>query len=369
MEFTVSTKPLKAALNLAIVGKNINRLHQKSTVVQLTMSTNDLRINTEASQIKTEVTLKGSGDGNATIIVDAVILKNLVSTLNANQVTIEFQQNQIIIHAGRSDFNIPKLVDTDEVSLDRPYLENISVDSGDYVGTVDKAAWNFLANHQMFALQAPGTAYPVYQNIWLGDNGDSLAGDFRESLFAHSGKCGLGATCLINDSIVNLLCSVPDNSHLYRVEETYVIYNTEDSFDYRAEFSPKQENDENGNYRADLLLQKLSIDNAPTISIKVSDISTILGQIALLSDREIVVSISIEKDHITFKGRNINAVIDADGDIGEIKDKKFKISTLKKIIANLPDASVKIAPAMNNGVNVGLVFVSGDLTVICAYSV
>jgi hypothetical protein len=367
MEFTVSTKPLKSALGLAIVSKNINKNVQRSTVAQLTMNNSELRINTETPPIKTEVVLKGSGDGGATIIVDAIMLKNLVSTITANQVSIKFSDNSIVINDGKSEFVIVKLIDAVEMSLNRPSSDT---NSGDSLGVVDKGAWAFLANHQMFAIAPPEGAYPVYQNVWLGDNNDSLVGDFKESIFAHSGKAGLGVTCLITESIVNLLCSVPDNSTMYRMEDTYVVCSTEDSFDYRAEFSPKYESDENGKYRADILLRKMAVEESQSVTVKVADIATVLSQVSMLGDgstlKDTVIRITIEPTFIKFNGRYIDATIDADGDIEHI-EKKFKIALLKKIVSNLPDSTVKISPALNNDTIVGLVFSSGDLTIICAF--
>ena len=220
MKFTTSTKPLKTALGLAVVGKNVDKNIQKSTVVQLTADNKTLRINTEAASIRTEVTLYGTGDGGAaSIIVDAVTLKNLISTIDAQQIDLDFSNpNCVSVISGTSYFKIAKILDTAEVSLHRPM--GVSGDGAD----VNKSEWQFITAHQSFALPTNTAAFPQYNNVWVSENGDVLTGDMVSQMFTHSQKSNLRDTYLLTESIVNLLCSVPDGSKISKGDDgTYSI--------------------------------------------------------------------------------------------------------------------------------------------------
>jgi hypothetical protein len=60
VKFTVSTKPLSNALDLGVINANISKYYQTSCLAQITCNKHDLRINLEASFIRTELHPKGS---------------------------------------------------------------------------------------------------------------------------------------------------------------------------------------------------------------------------------------------------------------------------------------------------------------------
>ena len=372
MIFTISTKPLKTAISLAVVNKNINKNIQKSAIAQLSMSEKNFRINTEAASISTEVTLFGSGDGDATIFVDAQTFKNLISTIDSTQIKIEFDGDGtdttfIKVISGASEYIIPRVFDAGKISMKRPM--DVSTDGVD----LDKSAWKYVSDHFLFALPHEKSAFPVYNNIWVGENGDIIVGDMVESLFVHCAKSNLGATYLLSESIVNLLCSVPDGSKIKKGDDdSYTIAFTSDSFTYLAEFVPKVENDENGNYRSNAILPLLAGSKAQYVDVKVSDISKILSQLKIVAGNEIGITLKLSADEMRFSGKTINASIPAAGNFAEPIERRFKVSLLSGITANLPEDSVRITRAMlkksdGSEINTGLVFTSGDMTVVCAF--
>ncbi len=372
MIFTISTKPLKTALSLAVVGKNVNKNITKSAIVQLSMSEKNFRINTEAASISTEVSLYGFGDGESTIFVDAITFKNLISTIDDTQIKIEFDcegtdATFIKVIAGSSEYIIPRVFDAGKISMKRPM--DVSTDGV----AIDKTAWKFVSDHMMFALPKEKTAYPVYNNIWIGENGDILVGDMVESLFTHCAKSNLGATYLLSESIINLLCTVPDGSKIKKGDDdTYTIAFTSDSFTFLAEFVPKAENEENGNYRANAILPLLVSAKSQYVDVNVADIGKVLSQLKIVAGNETVVNLKITSDEMRLSGKTINAAIPVSGNFTEPIDRRFKISLLSGITSNLPDQTVRITREMlkkkdGSEINTGLVFTCGDMTVVCAF--
>lgn len=366
MKFTTSTKPLKTALGLAVVGKNVDRNIQKSTVVQLTADDKTLRINTEAASIRTEVTLYGTGAGESTsIIVDAVMLKNLISTIDAQQIDLDFENpNYVSVVSGTSYFKIPKILDAAEVSLHRPM--GVAGEGAD----VNKADWQFITAHQSFALPTNTTAFPQYNNVWVSENGDVLTGDMVSQVFTHSQKSNLKDTYLLTESIINLLCSVPDGSKISKGDDdSYSISYGSDSIQYLAEFAPKRENDANGFYRSTEILQFFSVGNAPYVEVGVSEISKVLGQLKIVSGKDTKVAMELSADKITFTGNSIKADVPATGNLTDTFGGNVRIDFLSNIVSALPESSVKISKGTNakSGNCVGLIFSSGDLTVVLSW--
>lgn len=363
MKFTVSVKPLKTALSLAVVNKNINKNIQKSMVIQIRATDKRLILNTEAAAIKTEVSVYGTGDGDAAIIVDALMLKNLISTIDSNQITLDFDNpNFVSVVNGSSFYRIAKVLDTSMASLSTPMA--VSGDGKE----VNKADWQFIAAHQMFALPHDTTAYPVYNNVWVGENGDVISGDMTQSIFAHSGKSNLGAKYLLSDSIINLLCSVPDGSKIAKGDDdAYSISYESDSIKYLAEFKPAVEGASSGDYKSGTILPLLSVANSPYAEIGISDIGKVLSQLKIVSAGDTKVRMTVSSDSVSFSGNSINTSIPAEGNLTDVAEGNFKISLLSSIISALPGTSVKLSKAMNRDKNVGLVFSSDDLTIVCAW--
>ena len=80
MRFTVSTKPLKNVTDLGIIKANISKFYYRSNIVQITATRDTLKLNIEASGIKSRMTLSGSGDSDtaASVLVECAKFKNLI---------------------------------------------------------------------------------------------------------------------------------------------------------------------------------------------------------------------------------------------------------------------------------------------------
>ena len=122
MKFTVNSKPLKNVTNLGIIKANVSKYFYRSNLVQITASRDTLKLNIEASGIKTKMTLKGSGDEDNTksIIVDCLTFKNLIDSIDTDVISIEFIDGGIYVHAGTSKFAISQTLDVNDVQLDEP---------------------------------------------------------------------------------------------------------------------------------------------------------------------------------------------------------------------------------------------------------
>ena len=119
MKFTVSSKALKNVTSLGIIKANISQFYYRSNVAQITATQDALKINIEASGIMTEMTLKGSGDEDTTksVMIECAKFKNLIDSIDNDIITLEFIEGGIYVHAGRSKFAIPQLMDTNDEVL------------------------------------------------------------------------------------------------------------------------------------------------------------------------------------------------------------------------------------------------------------
>ena len=183
MKFTVNTKALKNATDLGIIKANISKFYFRSNVVQLTATRDTLKINIEASGIKTKMLLGGSADVDeaASIIVDCAQFKALIDSIDTDVVTIEFIDNGIYVHAGSSKFAISKMLDANDVQLDEPVDQYTATSTI----TIKPSNWQFVKDHQLYAIATKET-HPVYTYVWVGDNTDILVGDYDSSLFTYS---------------------------------------------------------------------------------------------------------------------------------------------------------------------------------------
>ena len=84
MKFSLNVKPLKDAMDLGIINGNISKFFEKSTVVELSVSGNELQLNTQATSLLSEAVIKGNNeDGQeAYAIVDCVLFKSLIGSLD-----------------------------------------------------------------------------------------------------------------------------------------------------------------------------------------------------------------------------------------------------------------------------------------------
>lgn len=356
-KFTVSTKPLIDGLNLSILNANVSNFFQRSTMAQVTATKNTLTINLEAAFIYSEVEFKGMGteDESATIFVSSLLLKQLVSTFEAATTVFEFDESGLILHSGKSKFTLPKVIDAD-MTFQRP--SSLSSDIID----IKKEDWKFIKDYQLYAI-AMSFVHPVYTKAWCGETGDVLVGDFDTGLFTHSKKGNLGSTCLLSDTIINLITSLPDGAKIYRLEDSYIVHVKTDSFTFTSEFVPKHESDEDmGSYNADMILSIMSTDGE-SIKVNVAAIMKVLNQADLLStNSEDSIKLSVSSGQIELKDVNVQCTIQAEGIISNPYDVEFKIDSLKKVMSNCSEDVVSIFAARNEGEVSGITIFSKDLT-------
>lgn len=365
MRFTLNTKPLSAALNLGVINANISNYHSKSTIIQITATKDTLKINVEAELIKTELTLKGSGDedGPISVFVGSALFKQLISTLETSTVTLEYVEGGLTVHSGSSKFTVPKMFDAEEVQLEPP----VSADNLVFT-KINKDGWNFIKDHQMFAV-AMSFVYPVYTRVWIGENGDALACDYGNSLFTHSKKGGLSTTCLVSDTIVNLFTSLPDDAEIAPSGRDYIIVANSDSFKYVTQFTPLLESDEGlGDYQAPLFISMMNpIEHA--VKVKASVLSKYLSQAELLcSASEATIKLHIDDKLLSLSDNNVDCkvVIDCPGTVPV--DLEFKADRIRKLISNFGEEDINISGYVPEGSAeaAGIIVWDNDLSALLA---
>lgn len=369
MKFQVSTKPLSDALSLGVINGNVSKFYQKSCLAQVVATRNTLTINLEASQILTELRLKGSGDADNSgiMFVDSLLFKQLVSTLESPTVTLEFVEGGLILHSGKSKFNLPKWIDVADMELKAPRLP-------EYTSTsipVDKSDWRFIKDRQMFAI-AMSFIHPVYTKVWVGDSGDVLVGDFDNSLFTHSKKNKLGNTCLLSDTIINLFNSIPEGASLIKVDSSYLIQVKTDGYEYLSEFRPKYESDESeGSYNSDIILQLMEHPMTNCIKLPTAAVHKFLNQAELLStSTEDQITFEVANKTVTLHDSNVDCKVDIAGDTCPYTI-QFKTSLLKSVISNYKDEAIMVSPMIQpdengNDTANGIVVWDEDLTTVIA---
>ena len=366
--FTLSTKPLKNAISLAIIDSNVNQFVQKSMAVQLDMVDSVLSITTEAAAISATVELHGSQNGdNASAIIDATLFKKFVATITAQQITLDFQSNCLVVRTDKSKYTIPKIFDTAQMSLKKPDVADVSI--FDSAKTIDKKAWKFVKEHQLFA-RSQNTEMPVYTFVYAGDGGDILISDYKESIYTHSAISATPFTdsCLITDTIVNLFTAMPDGAKIVQDGDSYFVNVHTDGYDYVAQFTPQYENDAIGSYNAETIIPLFSIVGKPVSTVQVSEIKAMINQVSLLSNtRDNRIKCEVSADSVTFTSDNVNCVVPANGGSGDSYSLTLDFAQFKNIIASVPDVTFGITPFIDEDGDVaGIIISSSNLTIVVA---
>lgn len=362
MKFQTNTKPFVDALSLGIINSNVSSFHKKSCIVQISADATTLRINIEAERIRTEIRLKGSGEGEpATIFVGSMLLKQLAATLETSTITLEFEENGLTIRSGKSKFTLPKEIDTTEIELTPPTRVDSQLESA-----LNKEDWKFVKDYQMYAISL-AFIHPVYTRVWVGESGDVMVSDFDSGLFTHSKKNKLGTTCLLKDSIINLFNSLPEDTKVARVDKTYVIHINNDSFEYTTEFYPEYEEDEGvGSYNSDTFLPMME-HSASSSEVNVAAVIKILNQAILLSTTtEDTIKWIVANNSLKLLDRNVDGNIEISGDPNISYELEFKLSSLKQVIGNYNDETVKICPTYLDDEPTGILIWNDDLTTLFA---
>lgn len=365
MNFVLSTKPFCDALNLGIVNSNVSKFYQKSCLAQVTASRTNLTVNLEASNIVSEVKMRGSGDEDTVVstFVDSLLLKQLVSTFDSATTTVEFTEGGLILHSGRSKFNLPKMSDASDMELNKPSILHSSVSGVD----IDKAGWKFVKEHQMYAI-AMSFIHRVYTNVWASADGHVIVGDFDNSLFTYSKNSKLNKTCLLPDTIINLFNAIPDGAKLYNNDKSYIIQLTTDGYEYLSEFTPNYEDDERyGSYNSDMILDMMNVDENSSVSFKVSSLTRFLNQAALLStSSEDTIKLSVSGKELSLTDNNVDCKLPLDKESSESYCIEFKTALLKSVINNMDSDDVKMMPMKQDDEYVGVIIWTPNMTVVLA---
>lgn len=364
MKFACSTKPLIDALNLGIVNQNISKFHQKSCLAQIKADRQVLQINLEAAYVFTEIMLKGSGDSDepATVFVDCALLKSLVSTFDGVAVTtFEFTDSGLVLHSGSSKFNLPKMVDDDAgLELTSPGLPPEGAASID----ITKDEWKFIKDYQMYAI-AMSFIHPVYTRVYVGEGGDTIVGDFDNSLFTYSKKSKLGSTCLLSDTIINLFNSLPEGAKLTKLGRSYLISVQTDGYEYASEFTPVYESDEGvGEYNADVIIEMMN-HGEDAIQLNLAAVNKFMNQAALLStSTEDTIRLIVKSNEVALVDKNVDCKIPLAKASNYEFTIDFKTSLLKSVISNFDEEEINICPLSVEGEISGVVFWTKNMTAV-----
>lgn len=360
MKFTLSTKPLSDALNLGVIPANISKYYKLSCLAQLTASKNQLRINLQASSISTEILLKGQGDSEEeiTAFVDCLVLKQIVATLESSTITIEYTDGGIILHSGSSKLTLPQLADSSDGELKRPTAPS----EGDAKMKLDLNDWKFVKDHQMYAV-ALSFVHPIYMNVWVGESGDIIVGDYDNSLFTFSKKNKLGKTCLLTDTIINLFNSLPEGAEITSMGDSYWVGVKTDSFEYASEFTPKYEGEDTGDYKSEIFLGTVSKDANNAFQVAVAPISKFLNQADLLSSGSTKVQFTLSGNQLQLKDDNIDCKIPVEGNCQEFSI-PINSEQLKPVMSHLDSENVHITPFLSEGEVNGIIVWTNDLSVV-----
>lgn len=364
MKITLNTKPLCDAINLGVINSNISNFNRRSGIVQLTATKTELIINIQSHMICTKLTLPGSGDSDekAIVFVEALLLKQLLNSLDSNIITLTFEEGGLYITSGKSSFTLPNIIDVTEFRLDDP-IEALP----DKPKTkIDGGNWSFIKDRQMFALST-AFIHPVYTKLWVGSEGDVLAGDFDISLFTHSNKANLNNTCLLSDTIVNLLTSLPENAVISQADIHYIIEFKSETFTYLSQITPMYESDPDvGSYYSDVIL---GILEHPTDFAKVNNgqITKLLSQASLLSTgSDTTINFEVDGNKLTLKNNNVDSVFDLAGSQLPRFLLPMKLDTIKKIFNNYDNTDINIAPIEQDGKITAIIVWDNDLTTVVA---
>lgn len=364
MKFTVSTKPLSSGLDLGVINSNVSKFYRKSCLAQITATKDMLKINLEAASIVSEIKLKGfAEDGeSACVFVDCVLLKQLVSTFESSNVVFEFVDGGVILHSGSSKFTLPQLVDSDELSLSSPSLLDMFAEGSE----VSKDKWKFIKDRQMYSI-AMSFIHPVYTKVWNSENNDVVVGDFDNSIFTHSNKGQLGVTCLLTDTIINLLNALPEGAKIFKNDKKYVIKIDTDSYSYVSEFSPSYEDDPDvGSYNSEMILSMM-VHSEDFIKLKSAAISKVLNQASLISSSsEDTMTVSFQDGVFCMKDNNVECKVTIPETACPAFSIPFKTTLLQSMLAHYTEEDICVAPLIQEDEAIGIIVWSEDLTSILA---
>ena len=366
MQFSLNVAPLKSALDLAVVNSNISKFFEKSTVVELSVTGSKLFVNTQATALLSEVVIPGNNvdNGEASAIVDCVLFKQLVSTIDGNEMTLDFQDNFLVVKCGKSKFNVPKLLsDEDAASLDKPVSDSDVADS--LCGELHVDVWKYIQNHQLYAV-ALSQINKVYTRVWVNNDKGVLTGDPTLSIFTYQPSSDLDSSCLVSSTIVNLLATLDSGTKLYRASDTsYLVVMDTDAFSFRAQFNVDREDETGiGVYDSDMILDMVLDDTQKGVKVPKSKMNSTVKQASLFSSASNpYVYVSAGSDGVRMTSDNVNCLLSPDTSDVEY-NVKFAISDVDMVVSHMETEDVELYPIVKEGEVFGVRLVSGNLTAL-----
>lgn len=363
--FTVSTKPLSNALDLAVLN-SVSDYDSIGILAQVTMEGRQLRINFQYPRITTEIRLKGAPsneNASCTVFVKNSVLKQIVSTLETNTIDLEFADGGLIIGSGKSRFSVSKLTDEEDLALKRPQESDYTEGSKN----LNTEFWKYVKNNQTHVLVS-SYEYPVYNAVWVSDESDVLAGDITDSLFAHSKKSDLGQTCLLSPTIIDLFSSVPDNATFKQHGTDYLISVIGEGYEYITEIKPQHESDADmGDYNSAIILGEMKHPES-YVSVNPESIRKVLNQAALLSTvSDDVITVTLSTALMNLKNSNVDCFIDVKCSEDALDNQgscDFTTKHLKQLLKPYSGESVNISLLMDGDEAKGIIIFDDELTMV-----
>ena len=361
MRFEANTKPITDGLDLGIINSNITKFYQKSCIVELNIEEDALRVNTEVSSIKSELVFHGhtsNDDDNRHIFVDSLLFKNLLSSIDADTITFDISDNTLTVYAGRSNFKLPQVIGESDIELNRP----TQLDAAENLIEVDKSAWKFIQDYQMYSISM-SFLHPVYRLVWMGNSGNVIVGDYDNSIFTTSTKSQLPNTCLVEDTIVNLLNNVPEGSTLIPVGRNYEIKVDLDPYSYVCEFAPKLESDEGiGDYNSDIILGLFNHEDG--IHVNTDKLNVYLSQAELFSKaNDDTIKLVCDNASLSLVNQNVNCKVETNNPFDPF-EVNFNIKLLKDVFAHFDNNEIDICPLVQDEQVSGIVAWTDNLSTV-----
>ena len=208
-------------------------------------------------------------------------------------------------------------------------------------------------------------AHPVYTRVWVGESGDVIVGDFDRSIFTFSKKGKLGKTCLLTDTIINFMVSLPDSATITALGNSYRVDVKCDAFEYAAEFTPKYESDPGvGSYASDSIFAMAQKDENNFITVPVESLKKIMAQAGILAaSGEIVTHMTYADSELRIYDNNIDCQNKVDGTCYnfslDLNSELFRSS-----IGNIDADSIKIAPMKQEDTVVGICIFTDNMSIV-----
>lgn len=358
MKISVSLVDLKNALNLTIINSNISKFYTISCITQMQIVDGKLIINTVAQDLCSEARINGidSDSGSSELYyVDSKNFKSLIFSLSSalDVVTVELNDNSAKIYANTSRYIVPKMLESNvssDAGMKRPTIDTTDAKSCG----MSSSNWKYVKDHQMYALSTT-SIHPIYSKIWVGVAGDIIVGDFSKNLFTHSTKSTLNRTCLVTNTMINLLCDLPDNAEMYELPSgDYLLCATYgDSLSYYAEVAV----DNNAkDYQAEYLFRMLVPEDDTTyVEAYADEMCALISRARMLSTNNTpLVELKMDSHSVVISSDTVYGEVDVtDGHCDEYS-MKFMADLLYNALSKYLGSYVKLSPLYRGSLPIGI---------------